>query len=148
MIEDPGPRIMAVAIGIVIQSNRVLICRRKKNDSFGGYWELPGGKCEKGETPENCVRRELREELDIEVTPVTPLDVIEHRYSATTVQLNPFLCRLDAGDAKPLCASELQWVSPAALREYRFPPANAPLIQMLATGCFAGGAIDLPAPEA
>ena len=136
-----------VAIGIVIHDGQVLICKRKPRDSFGGYWEFPGGKCETGETPADCVTRELLEELDIQVTPVRALELIEHRYSTACVTLFPFICRLDSGEARPLSASELQWLAPTALREYQFPEANTGLIEMLATAGYIE-AIDLEADQA
>jgi mutator protein MutT len=121
-----------VAIGIVVKKDdQILICRRKKGDSFGGYWEFPGGKCEAGETPAQCVVRELREELAIEVTPLIALDVIEHQYESWRVVLYPFVCRHDCGDARAISAAEFQWVARARLDEYPFPAANVGLIREL-----------------
>jgi mutator protein MutT len=135
-----------VGLGIVVSHGRILICRRRSSDSFGGYWEFPGGKIEPGETPADCVRRELREELDIEVTPVRALDVIEHEYPKARVRLHPFLCRHDAGEPMAISASEFLWVSPPALREYRFPEGNRGLVRSLAEGLLAvPDALDLPA---
>lgn len=113
------------AIGIVVGADgRVLICRRGEGGSFAGYWEFPGGKCEAGETPADAVRREIREELGIQVTPVTPLPAIEHQYPKARVVLYPFLCRHDSGTPVALCAAEFRWVEGRRLGEYRFPEAN------------------------
>src|SRR2546430_15994511 len=118
-----------VAIGIVIKDDQILICCRRKSDSFGGYWEFPGGKCEAGETPVQCVVRELREELGIEVTPLLALESIEHQYEGGRVVLYPFICRHDCGDARAISAAEFHWAPRGALGDFRFPAANAGLIR-------------------
>src|SRR5687767_8821183 len=113
-----------VAVGIVKRDGRVLICRRRKDARFGGFWEFPGGKCEPGETPPDCLRRELFEEVGLVVEPTHAFAVIEHYYPKGPVRLHPFLCRVVSGAAVPLTADELRWVEPEALAAYEFPPAN------------------------
>jgi mutator protein MutT len=122
-----------VGIGIVVNRGRVLICRRHDDaaDAFGGYWEFPGGKCEPSESPGECVRRELLEELGIEVTPIIPMAVIEHRYPTIHVRLHPFVCRLDAGEPRAISAAQWKWVGCDELRAYRFPEANGELLAEL-----------------
>ena len=122
-----------MAIGIVIEGRRVLICRRKEDraDAFGGMWEFPGGKCEAGEAPDACVRRELREELAIEVATTDALPVIEHEYPSVWVALHPFVCRMVAGEPHALSAAEWKWVAGPELAGHRFPEANAGLIRGL-----------------
>jgi mutator protein MutT len=127
-------KVVEVGLGIVVRAGQILICRRRSNGSFGGYWEFPGGKIEPGETAAECVRRELREELDITVTPVRGLDVIEHEYPKARVRLHPFLCRHDAGEPTAVSAAEFVWVIPPALRDYRFPGGNRGLVESLASG--------------
>jgi 8-oxo-dGTP diphosphatase len=131
MSQNEGEKCTEVAIGIVLKEDQILICRRKIGDSFGGYWEFPGGKCEAGETPVECVVRELREELAIEVTPLIALEAIEHQYESGRVVLYPFVCRHDGGDARAISAAEFQWVARARLGEFRFPAANDGLIESL-----------------
>jgi mutator protein MutT len=137
-----------VGLGIVVRNGLILICKRHKTDSFGGLWEFPGGKCEAGETPDVCVRRELLEEVALHVTPTTPLEPISHTYSTVRVALFPFLCRYESGEAVAKSASELQWVEPARLKDFRFPPANAALLETLASARIVDGAIDLRSKEA
>jgi mutator protein MutT len=117
-----------VAIGIVEVGGRVLICRRKKETRFGGYWEFPGGKCESLEEPPECLRRELSEELGLVVEPLHAFPVIEHAYTKGPVRLHPFLCRVISGSPTALASDELRWVEPDRLFEYQFPPANDPLL--------------------
>lgn len=118
-----------VAIGIVVHGGRVLICQRRIGGDFGGLWEFPGGKCETGESPQQCLVRELREELGADVEPVRALTVLEHDYPSLRVRLHPFLCELIGGDPRPVESQRLQWVEPPALRNYSFPAANAPLLE-------------------
>ena len=148
MTQIEAQKTVRVGLGIVVRDGLILICKRHKRDSFGGFWEFPGGKCEVGETPDACVRRELLEEVALHVTPTTALEPISHTYSTVRVTLYPYLCRYESGQAVALSASELQWVEPARLRDFRFPPANAGLLEMLASARIVGGAIDLPVKEA
>ncbi len=139
---------MLVAVGIVVgPDRRLLVCRRKAGGSFAGYWEFPGGKCEPGEPPEQCVRRELREELDITVTPTTPLPSIEHQYPKARVVLHPFICRLDGGTPVALSAAEFRWVHASELTTLRFPEANLDLVAALARGEWLGGSLNPPVPD-
>ncbi|MDB5319850.1 MAG: mutT [Phycisphaerales bacterium] len=145
MTGAPELKQVRVGLAIVVAKGRILIAKRKKSDSFGGFWEFPGGKCEATESLEECVRREVAEELAIEVTPVQALKPIEYRYPNAVVTLFPFVCRHDSGEPVALCASEVRWVEPSGLGEFKFPPANVPLVELLSVARFAdGGAIDLP----
>jgi len=121
-----------VAIAVVVRAGRILICQRKPSDTFGGFWEFPGGKCEGGESPEACLVRELREELDITPGATEKLAPISHDYPHVCLTLHPFLCTDFAGEPKLIECQRLQWVEPAKLRDFRFPPANAALLEQLA----------------
>ena len=120
-----------VAIGIVLRDARILICRRRKGDVLAGFWEFPGGKLEPGESPQQCLVREIQEELDIVVDPIESFAPIEFDYPTHQVRLHPYLCQYIAGEARPLAAEQLEWVSAPQLSDYRFPPANDGLIREL-----------------
>jgi mutator protein MutT len=124
-------KVTHVAIGIVVRDGKVLICRRRADDPLSGYWEFPGGKIEPGESPAECLHRELLEELAIGVCIRTTLDTIEYAYPHIKVHLHPFLCDHIAGEAKPLAAEELRWIRPTELADYKFPPANDDLLKHL-----------------
>lgn len=109
----------------------VLITRRKAESVYGGYWEMPGGKREPDESLKDCVGREMREELGIEVAVGNPLDVIEYVYPHGHVRLHPFYCEHLHGDLRNLEVAEHRWVQPGSLHGYSFPPANAPLIEQV-----------------
>jgi mutator protein MutT len=117
------------AIAIIVRSGKVLVCQRKDNDTFGGYWEFPGGKCEEGETLEQCLARELLEEVDIVATPIEKLTSIRHDYPHVLLTLHPFLCRHVRGEPKLIECQKAEWAEPGRLMEYKFPPANESLVQ-------------------
>jgi mutator protein MutT len=123
---------LEVVIAIINRADgRILISRRRRNDSWGGYWEFPGGKQERGESHHDCLARELLEELAVRVRVAEPLDVIECNYPGTRIRLHPYLCEYTEGDAQPLASDEVAWVLPADLPRYQFPPANKNLIRNL-----------------
>ena len=126
------------AIAIVCRGKRVLVCQRKDDDTFGGFWEFPGGKREDGETLEQCLARELREELAITARPTARLTTIEHDYPHVQLRLHPFVCEHVSGDVQHLECQASRWIDPAELRDYRFPPANESLIEE-AIAYLAGG---------
>ena len=128
---SPSPQI-DVVVGVVLRRDgHVLICQRKPEGHLGGYWEFPGGKREPNESLEQCLARELDEELAIRVRPVCALDVIEHDYPAVRVRLHPYLCAHTDGVPQPIGCQRLEWIAPPRLLEYRFPPANDALIAQL-----------------
>ena len=117
------------AIAIVCRNGRILICQRRDDDTLGGYWEFPGGKQEEGETLEQCLHRELREELAISARPIARLRTVEHVYPHGQLRLHPFICAHLKGEVEHLECQASRWVEPHALRDYRFPPANESLIE-------------------
>jgi mutator protein MutT len=109
----------------------VLITRRPKEAILGGFWECPGGKIEPGESSEQCVVREFREEVGLAVRVLEALPMIEHIYPHGQVKLQPFLCQLITGEPANLAVAEHRWIPPGCLWEFSFPPANGPLIEKL-----------------
>jgi mutator protein MutT len=120
-----------VAIAIIHRSSQVLICQRHTNDSFANLWEFPGGKIEPHETPEQCVEREIQEELGISVKATAPFPVIQHTYPKIAIRLFPFLCQFGGGNPRPLASQCLEWVEAPRLRDYPFPAANDALIDQI-----------------
>jgi mutator protein MutT len=119
------------AIAIVTRGGKILVCQRKDDDTFGGFWEFPGGKQETGETLEECLARELREELNIRARPTAPLTPIVHDYPEVLLRLHPFLCEHESGEPELLECQATRWIEPVELRGYRFPPANESLIEQV-----------------
>lgn len=125
------PKRIQVAMGIIYQNEKILITQRRASDSLGGLWEFPGGKVEVGESPEACLHRELKEELDVSVRITDRLEPIHHTYDTCIIELIPFLCDQVKGDPKPLCAQRLMWVTPPQLQDFPFPVANTNLLRRL-----------------
>jgi mutator protein MutT len=119
--------VIDAAIAVIHRGPLVLICRRKANDTLGGYWEFPGGKQEHGETLEQCLSREMMEELAIGVVILRPLLMLEHDYPRARIRLHAYFCRLDAGEPTAIECDEFRWIAPGDLPMFRFPPANDPL---------------------
>ena len=111
-----------------MRGGKVLVCQRPEGGSFAGYWEFPGGKREPGETIEQCLRRELREELAIEIQPVHALSTVDHDYPRGRIRLHPWVCTLERGEPQLLAVQRVLWVEPRELHDYQFPPANDALI--------------------
>ena len=130
----PGDKILlVVACALVDSDGRVLIAQRPEGKSLAGLWEFPGGKMESGETPEETLVRELREELGIETKPacLAPLTFASHSYDGFHLLMPLYVCRRFEGIPQPLEAQALKWVKPNKLRDYPMPPADAPLIPFL-----------------
>ncbi len=136
MINQPSLSsiVLDVAVAIIRRENEILITKRPEHVPQGGLWEFPGGKQQEGETLEVCLRRELREELGIEVGALRPFQSFLHKYSAYQVVLHSFSCELKKGIPVPRESHEMMWVSPSHLSCYEFPKANGPIISSIVAG--------------
>jgi 8-oxo-dGTP diphosphatase len=122
-------KLLQVAVGVIKNTaGQVLISLRDESLHQGGLWEFPGGKIESGESAEQALARELKEELNIDVITATPLITVKHQYPDVSVQLNVFLVEQFSGDAKSCEGQPFKWVNPAELANHAFPVANQPII--------------------
>lgn len=120
---------LPVAVGVVKNADgKILISLRHPSLHQGGLWEFPGGKIESGETAEQALARELKEELGIAVVKASPLIGINHLYPDRAVQLNVFLVEQFLGMAHHAHNQAIEWVEPARLSHFSFPAANRPII--------------------
>lgn len=136
----PASPVIDVALAIIQEAGQVLIARRPAHVPMGGYWEFPGGKCLKGESPDHAVLREVLEETDLQVGIVHALAPIEHGYAGHGVRLFAFVCQKLEGEPKPLGCDELRWVAVSDLNSFRFPPANDRLIAAFKSWLAGNGA--------
>ncbi len=115
-----------IAVGVVRNSDgRMLIARRPEDSMLGGLWEFPGGKQEPEESLKETVRRELKEELGIDVAvDPEPFEVIRHAYSHFTITLHAFFATIQNGTPTAQNGEPIRWVAPISLSEYAFPKAN------------------------
>jgi len=123
-------KIIGVAV-IWNDQQQILIDRRRPQGTMGGLWEFPGGKIEPNETIEECIRREIAEELGIEIAVKEHLITIDHTYTHLRVTLTVHHCHLLAGIPQPLECDEIRWVSLDELEDYAFPQANTQIIAAL-----------------
>lgn len=121
-------------IGVaVIRDDRdlILIDRRLAKGLLGGFWEFPGGKIEGNETVQECIKREILEEIGIEIAVDSHLITIDHTYSHFRVNLQVYNCRYLSGQAKAIECEEIRWVTIQELDNYTFPAANQEIIRAL-----------------
>ncbi len=128
-LELPHKRIGVAAIWN--QAGQILIDRRKSGGTMGGLWEFPGGKIEPGETVAECIEREIREELAIEIAVGEHLISIEHTYRTFHLTLTVHHCQHISGVPQPIESEEIRWVNINDLGNYQFPTANIAIINTL-----------------
>lgn len=125
-----------VSAALIFRDGKLLITQRHAGSHLGGLWEFPGGKREAGETFEQCLVREIREELGVEIAVGELFDEISHDYPEKSVQLKFFLCRLLSREPQPLDCAAVKWIDKAGLDTHEFPAADAQLLGKLkASGC-------------
>lgn len=121
-------------IGVAVIWNdqgQILIDKRRQDGLLGGLWEFPGGKLELGETISTCIRREIKEELGIEIEVGDRLVAIDHVYTHFSVTLTVHHCRHLSGQPQPLACDEIRWVTLDEIDQYPFPKANTQIIAAL-----------------
>jgi 8-oxo-dGTP diphosphatase len=127
--------VLVAACALIDPDGRVLIAQRPEGKSMAGLWEFPGGKVEPGERPEQCLIRELKEELGIAVKEecLAPLTFASHTYPDFYLLMPLYVCRRWEGFVEGREGQKLKWVRPNDLRNYPMPPADEPLISHLTT---------------
>lgn len=127
------PLLLVAAAALVDVDGRVLIAQRPAGKSMAGLWELPGGKVDAGETPEQALVRELHEELAIETATscLAPIAFASHGYDKFHLLMPVFACRKWAGVPQSREGQALKWVRPFELGRYSMPPADVPLVGLL-----------------
>lgn len=121
-------------IGVAVIWNnqgQILIDRRRPEGLLGGLWEFPGGKIEPGETVEECIKREIQEELGITIEVGKHLITIDHVYTHLHVTLNVHHCRHLTGVPQPIECDEIRWVTLDEIDQFPFPKANGQIIAAL-----------------
>ncbi len=121
-------------IGVAViwnEKGQILIDKRRAGGAFGGLWEFPGGKKESDEDIEACIKREVLEELGIEIAVEEHLITIDHSYSEIRVTLHVYHCRYLRGIPKTIECDEFKWVTLDEIEKFTFPQANEQIITAL-----------------
>lgn len=121
------------AAALIDMDGRVLIASRPESREMSGFWEFPGGKVEKNETPELAIIRELDEELGINVAEscLAPFTFASHAYQSFHLLMPVFVIRRWEGFISPREGQELKWLRPKNMEDYPMLPANIPIVAML-----------------
>ena len=109
---------------MVWHDDKILIAKRPMNGLLGGLWEFPGGKMQPKETAKECIMREIKEELLIDVIPYQHIDQVQHSYSHFSIRMDAYHCKYIKGKPKPLGCSDFRWIKPNKLKTLPFPRAN------------------------
>jgi 8-oxo-dGTP diphosphatase len=120
-----------VAAGLIFRDGKLLITQRHADAHLGGLWEFPGGKREAGETFEQCLRRELKEELGCDVEVGKRVESITHDYPEKSVRLEFYHCSWLAHEPSPIDCADCRWVTREQLADFEFPAADARLLEKL-----------------
>lgn len=123
--------VIDVAAALIFHNGKLLITQRRPDDHLPNLWEFPGGKLEPNETWEQCLRREIREELGVEIEVRELVEDLTHTYPEKTVRLRFYCCRLVSGEPQAIHVQALRWVTREELSNFKFPAADAQLLEHL-----------------
>lgn len=118
-----------VTAAIIIKNDFVLIAQRGKGENLEGKWEFPGGKIEPGETPEECLKREIKEELNVEIKVGDFLGESIYTYPNGQIKLMAYFATIVKGDFKLSVHDEVKWVDSHEIDNFDFAPADIPLVE-------------------
>lgn len=118
-----------VSCAILIKDNKVLVCQRSSSMSLPLKWEFPGGKIEAGESKENCLKREIKEELHIDIDIIESLTPNVHHYSNFSITLYPFICEVKGGELKKTEHAQILWVDEEELMAFDWAEADIPIVK-------------------
>lgn len=128
---------IVVVAALIMHQHQLLVCQRRRNDSFPLKWELPGGKLHRGESPQQGLARELREELGVDAAIGAEVYRTRHRYAEHPGEIELVFFRAVVGDTEKirnLAFEKFEWSSLQSLPGYDFLPADRELVERLAQG--------------
>lgn len=123
--------IIPCGVGVIRRGREFLIAQRNPEDTLGSFWEFPGGKRAPGETFEQCITREVREETGVEIRVHEKLMEVKKKYNGRVIWLNFYLCSYVSGEPRAIDCQKAQWADVLELRNFKFPPANDRVIKDL-----------------
>uniref|UniRef100_UPI00321654B1 (deoxy)nucleoside triphosphate pyrophosphohydrolase n=1 Tax=uncultured Draconibacterium sp. TaxID=1573823 RepID=UPI00321654B1 len=119
-----------VTCAFVFSNDKILLAQNGSESDHPMQWEFPGGKIKQGETEEQCIRREILEELELKIEIVEALQAIEHDYGMKRIRLIPFVCVIKSGSLKLNDHIKTEWVKPDRLNEFDLSEADKKLIEL------------------
>ena len=122
---------LAVCAAVIEHEGKILLTKRPADKQQGGFWEFPGGKIDPGESPHQTLKRELREELAIEIAVAPVLETVYHHYQWGSVLIIAYRCRWLGGEIKHLEVADHAWVRPEQFSNYNILPADQPILDKL-----------------
>ncbi len=120
-----------VTAAVMVRDEKVLIAQREAGSHMEFRWEFPGGKLEPGETTEECIVREIKEELDMSIEVLDIYKAVQFAYNDKEILLLCYLCRVIGGEGKTLECNDFKWVTRDELSEYEFVPADLTIVEKL-----------------
>lgn len=125
------PFVPVLAALIENKNGEFLIAKRKSSLSNGGKWEFPGGKLKLSETPEECLRREIEEELGMDIIIQCPFQIVNQQYPDRSILLIAFMCENNGGELRLRDHDQINWVNPNFLLDYELSEPDKPIAQRL-----------------
>ena len=133
-VKAPKKKVPHIVVGAAVIMNRkseILIAQRRNEDMLGGLWEFPGGKQETGETIQQCVAREIKEELGVHIEVADFLTTVKHAYSHFTMDLHTYFARIRSGRPRPIECQSCCWTTVENLREFAYSKADLYIVDEL-----------------
>jgi 8-oxo-dGTP diphosphatase len=126
--------ITKVTAAILLKDNKIIIAKRGPNDRLANKWEFPGGKVETNETPEQCLKREMKEEFDIDVSVGEYLGSSIYNYSHMSIELMAYRAYWENGEIDLKDHDDFKWISIEQLADFDFAPADMVFVERLKNG--------------
>ena len=125
--------VIVSSIALINKDDNVLLAKRPKNKHLAGLWEFPGGKIKKNETAEHALIREIKEELNIDISNkcIAPISFSSFEYNTFNLILLLYICRRWEGTPRSMEKNDIIWIKPNEFKNYPMPPADGPLISSL-----------------
>lgn len=120
-----------VVAALIWKDKKFLICRRPAHKARGLMWEFVGGKVEKGESKEDALIRECREELNIEISVGEEFSEVTHKYPDITVHLTLFNCTIESGTPQLIEHTAIKWITPDEIPQHTFCPADEVILDKI-----------------
>lgn len=122
-----------VSAALIQKNGKVLIAKRDKKGDLPGYWEFPGGKQDKGESLQECLEREIKEELGLKIRAGHVFYTVDHEYDNKVISLHVMNCSILAGKPQAIECQDFKWIRPEDSQKFVFPPPDIKVIEFLSS---------------